>query len=769
MKKIKLNIQLFGASASVQSAKHDGRYLKLTVTETETSIENNTSTIYWKFESIGGNSSYYSIYNYGVYVNGSQVYDGTSGDKTKNYTNHSLPVIKGSKDGYVTIQHNPDGTAADISFSLHGKVYKSGTETHDGTLALTTIPRASQPRLSSSNVNMGNAVTIYTDRVSTSFNHTIRYVFGNANGTIATNVTDNVSWTPSIDLANQIPSATSGIGTIYCDTYSNGTLIGTKTINITLNVPSNVIPTVSFTNVSEAGDVPASWQVNNQHIFVKTKSRVALAISGGGVYSSSISSYRISYYGGAITTNSGTTSYLTQSGSTTFTGQVTDTRGRSNSATTTINVVDYYNPTISTAQVQRCDANGNIDNNGDYCYISYGASISSCSGQNTPNSVYKVGYRIKNTGSYAYVPLTTNTNSYSASGILYTDGIYPANRGSGTKVQFDTSNTYDIQFYVKDYFSEIVNLQSLDTGFDLMNFNASGKSMAIGKVSEAGANEELFEIGMNTNITGTLAVDKIDYYKGLYFKENGYGDKFMIIPYFGGADDSNILLIQSAVGGAGTDPALGNIFGITALSGNVWSKGTYNANNGFYSKPDGNVSTQTPTDALVIKRATAGVDDAPSNGVVLEYGRWNGWGGQLYIGDNADQGIYYNGWSNGTRGTWKKLAFEEETNWVECTIANGFEQLSWNTLVYKKKNGIVTIMGAVNTTATTSFGKNITTLPSGFRPLKEFDIVCRAGGEVVKVAITSNGQINVLDTGTGGNLNSGTGIFISATYIAWEG
>ena len=40
---------------------------------------------------------------------------------------------------------------------------------------------------------------------------------------------------------------------------------------------------------------------------------------------------------------------------------------------------------------------------------------------------------------------------------------------------------------------EYTNLQLLDAGFDLMNFNASGKAMAIGKVSEAGANEELLE------------------------------------------------------------------------------------------------------------------------------------------------------------------------------------------------------------------------------------------------------------------------------------
>lgn len=493
---MKLNIQLF---ASVSSSKYDGRYLKLTATETATSIENNTSTIHWKFESIGGSSSYYTIYEYGVFYNGIQLYDGNNGLKNKNYSNHTFPVTKGSVEGDITIEHNADGTAANVSFAMFGSVYKNKTNQYDLSLPLSTIPRSSQPRLSSSNVDMGTTITIYTDRVSTTFTHTIRFAFGNASGTIASNVGDSTSWTPSVDLANQIPSAANGYGEIYCDTYSNGTLIGTKAVGIVLNVPSNIVPSVSFTQVQEAGDVPSSWGV-----YVKTKSRIALAISGSGTYSSSITGYLISYYGGSINAASGTTSYLTQAETTTFTGQVTDTRGRSASIPTTINVVDYYNPTISTAQVQRCDENGNIDNNGEYMYISYGGSISSCNGNNT--SEYKVGYRVHNVGDYQYIPLATNTTSYSASGMLYTDGIYAANRGSGTKVQFSSSNTFDIQFYVGDYFTNYTNLQLLDTGFDLMNFNPSGKSMAIGKVSEASANEELFEVGIDTEIDGDLDV-----------------------------------------------------------------------------------------------------------------------------------------------------------------------------------------------------------------------------------------------------------------------
>lgn len=488
MKKMKLDIQLFNGSVAIQTITETTDIntnastftipAKMTTTGATYNNSNASMTLQWKYASA---SSWTTISKQTFKI-------GKNSSVTKNWT--------------LSLTHNADGTLENVQFRVQWYITDSTNGTTGATtFTPTTIPRASIPTLSSSSVNMGSSVTIYTNRYSSSFTHTIRYAFGNANGTIASYVATSIIWTPSLTLANQIPSSTSGVGTIYCDTYNGSTLIGTKTINITLNVPSSIVPSTSFTQVQEAGSVPSSWG-----IYVKSKSKVALAISGSGSYGSSISSYKISYYGGAVTTSSATTSFLTQSGSTTFTGQVTDTRGRSASTTTSINVVDYSNPTISTAQVQRCDANGNIDNNGEYMYISYGASISSCSSKNTPSAVYKVGYRVHNTGSYTYVSLTTNANSYSASGVLFTNGIKAAS-SSGTKVQFSTNNTYDIQFYVKDYFMEYTNVQSLDAGFDLLNFNPSGKAMAIGKVSEAGANEELLEIGMNTKVDGTLSVN----------------------------------------------------------------------------------------------------------------------------------------------------------------------------------------------------------------------------------------------------------------------
>lgn len=59
----------------------------------------------------------------------------------------------------------------------------------------------------------------------------------------------------------------------------------------------------------------------------------------------------------------------------------------------------------------------------------------------------------------------------------------------------------------------------------------------------------------------------------LYMKEDGFGDKFAVVPEFNGIDDNNLLRIQGAVGGAGTDPALYDLMTISGKSGTIWTKG----------------------------------------------------------------------------------------------------------------------------------------------------------------------------------------------------
>jgi len=138
--------------ASVQTSSHEGRYLKLTVTQTKGTSEQNYSTINWTLESIGGEVNYYTIYKYGVWIDGVQRYDGSDGLKTKDWNTRAFPAAKGSTSGSFIKYHNNDGSVSDISFSLYGSVFTSAENEYKGTLSMESIPRYAKVSTSTSNL-----------------------------------------------------------------------------------------------------------------------------------------------------------------------------------------------------------------------------------------------------------------------------------------------------------------------------------------------------------------------------------------------------------------------------------------------------------------------------------------------------------------------------------------------------------------------------------------------------------------------------------------
>ena len=269
-----------------------------------------------------------------------------------------------------SVNHGSDGSKSlSMSFSFKIRATLSGTyyDSISGSTRVTldSIPRASS--VSMPETAMGSAGTITISRASSSFTHTLTYTFGTAKGTIATKTTaTSVSWTPPLSLANQIPNAVSGVGTLTCTTYNGNTSVGSKSVNFTLTVPASVKPTLtSITAARIDGDVPSSWG-----IYVQNKSSVKLTINGAaGAYGSTIKSYSIS--GGSYTGTESTltTGALVSSGSLTFTAKVTNSRDRvSDAKTVTISVVAYSPLAFSTYLSQRCLSNGTLDEDGTYVH-----------------------------------------------------------------------------------------------------------------------------------------------------------------------------------------------------------------------------------------------------------------------------------------------------------------------------------------------------------------------------------------------------------------
>lgn len=337
---------------------------------------------------------------------------------------------------------------------------------------------ATQPSLSAATVEMGKSVTINTPAVNSAYRHTLRYAFGCASGTIATGIASSVSWTPPVSLANQIPSATAGSGTIYCDTYSGSTLLGTKSVSITLTVPGSVVPSAGTLSAALAEDTSGTG------LYVKGMGKAKLTLSGAsGAYGSSITSYTITG-GGWTTTNSAlTTGTLASAGNITFTATVTDSRGRKASTTRAITVIDYTKPGVAVCNVYRCDADGNRKKAGTYFAVEINASYSAITGNTLSITVR---YKKQSESSYGTATIVTNNGKTVLGG---------GNIGAST--------TYDVLVTVADKYNSLLIQRTLSTKSVLQSFKRSAGA-AIGKVAEL---ENWLDIQWDTLIRGHLRVD----------------------------------------------------------------------------------------------------------------------------------------------------------------------------------------------------------------------------------------------------------------------
>lgn len=288
-----------------------------------------------------------------------------------------------SKTKDITVSHNADGTFPGRSVSFSTNDYIMGNKSGSGTISgVTTIPRSSSIS-SISGSSLGSSVTVNISRASTSFTHKVEYSFAGSSYTTATSsAATSATFTPSLSLANHIPNATSGTLTVRVTTYSGSTQIGNAvTKTQTLSLPGSVLPTLSGVTLTRVDNgVPSSWGV-----YVQGYSKVTATIAGAsGIYGSSISGYSLSGAGYRSSSNSLTTGVLNSTGTFSFGGYVTDSRGRSSSSMTSAQFVvyEYFPPSISVS-AQRCTSDGTISSSGTYLKVHCTYSYASVNGKNT--------------------------------------------------------------------------------------------------------------------------------------------------------------------------------------------------------------------------------------------------------------------------------------------------------------------------------------------------------------------------------------------------
>lgn len=489
------------ASGTIQQAIRTGYRLQIAWEVTSQSVANNTSSVTAKVQLVSTGSSY--TINSSASKSGSLTINGTK------YTFSFTASLNGNqtKTLYtktVTVAHAADGTktcsfsaTAGINVTLSGTYYGNVTASGSGTF--NTIARAStiSSVTSSVSVNGTNAVTVNITRAASSFTHTVVFAFGSYSKT-TTGVGTSTSYAIPTSWLNAIPNATSGTAKVTVTTYSGSTKIGSAVSkNFTLTVPSSVVPTISGVTIAET-----VTGLNAQFAgFVQSKSKAKVTITAAGALGSTIKAYKTVLDGKTYTGSAPTTGTLGTAGNRTATITVTDSRGRTASTTRTIAVLAYAAPKVNTFTAVRANGLGSADDNGTMALARIKFSVSAVNNKNSKS--YTVEYRQKGADDWTQAA-TGSVYSYDSNMLL--------------NINLNTEASYDLRLTLSDFFSTTIASTEITTAFTLMDFNASGKALAFGKVSEL---EEGIEIDLPMSINQYIymgGIKKSDVEKDIYFQ-----------------------------------------------------------------------------------------------------------------------------------------------------------------------------------------------------------------------------------------------------------
>ena len=354
------------------------------------------------------------------------------------------------------VTHNSNGSKS-VTISGSGSISGASLSVTScsGTVALTTIPRASKPSIrthptTTTNIGtFGDTVTIYTNRKSSSFTHEISYKFSGESGetVIGSSVGASINWKIP-DKSALIPAKTTINGTLYCQTKNGSAKIGdrqsiafTVKINTTEAAPNVGNISVTITD----GDTNRIFDESNSSGQYLIKGITSFAARTTPQAKSSATIKGVEGFYSRTTGIKATVSNGTYS----FTGgnmaspeqpigfKVTDSRGLSASASLTLKAISYIKPTCPlTLGAAKIDDSGTkfsfeVTVNGNAYNGSFG----------NKSNVLSLEYATRETGGNwgAWKAFTANPT--------LTGNAYTVKQ---TLTGFDYQKTYDVKVRIKD-------------------------------------------------------------------------------------------------------------------------------------------------------------------------------------------------------------------------------------------------------------------------------------------------------------------------------
>jgi hypothetical protein len=418
----------------------------------EQNITTNSSTVYFKLQKrvTGGSAYNYNTLDFAISGTGAK---GDGHNATQEWTFGSVSSTSWTDVGgddsdmyWSNIRHNDDGTLS-LTATASGDRIFNGTFNTSISIELPTIARASIPTISPNPITISastNALTVTTNRKSTSFTHSVTCAIGSYSST-QTGITDTATFdVPNSILSDFVATSKTLEGTITCVTYNSSTNIGTKTATFTAQIDETQ-EHPNITSVTLTDTNPNSAAIEAQGSYIKNATNLSASIVLGVTGSHTELASAVVQCGTKQQTYalSGTSQTIT------FTYEkldadalivtVYDKRGTTATQTKTWTLIPYRDITV-TGAINRTSETGNT--------ISFSLSGACFGGSfgavaNSVTVTYKYKLHTASTWtdgsqSFTFTPSGTGETTYTYSNTI-----------SG----FDYDKQYDLQFIVTDMFT----------------------------------------------------------------------------------------------------------------------------------------------------------------------------------------------------------------------------------------------------------------------------------------------------------------------------
>ena len=440
----------------------------ISITQNSQNIANNKSNITVRVQVTTTGESYN-----GYSKPGTCTINGTPYDFSHNIPYQATTTIF---EKTLDVAHDSNGKkTVYASFSFQTGI-SAGTITGSTSKKLTTIPRTSEVSLSKKNFNIGETITIYTNRKSASFNHTAVIKFNGQTVRTQTGIDASYSWNTN-ELFAKIPNQNQANGTVELTTYSGGTRIGTSAVNFTGYVV-NSDPVFNNFDCEDTNTVTKTLTGNNQK-YIRKYSNLKVTITSANkmtTKNSATPKYYNIVVGNKIEKLDYSTSEISKTinnmDDNTVTVFAVDSRGNQKDKTKALDIVEYSETVLQSVKIERKEGVGEtvlISLSGKYANINFGAKT---------NTVKSIQFRKKSKtdtefGSWVEIKqlVTIDTEN----------GTFSCASKEITGQTFTLGTEYDIEVQVKDELSSDTEPVSLNSGKVLLSA-LKNKGISIGGI-----------------------------------------------------------------------------------------------------------------------------------------------------------------------------------------------------------------------------------------------------------------------------------------------